>query len=169
MEKRSKERILPLEIYTDGSLKKQGQNTTFGAWGFFAVRGNEVVYSQVDGVVNTTNQRMELQAVVEALKYAKSIRRRNEKIIIYSDSAYIVNCYEKEWYIGWEYNGWMNSKGEKVKNQDLWYQIVPFFDDFWYEFKKVKGHENCYWNLRCDELVQYTAEQLKKQWRGNYE
>lgn len=166
MERRSKERIPPLEIYTDGSLKKVGQTMTFGAWCFYAVRNNVCIYSKAEGVVDTTNQRMELQAVTEALKYAQSVRRRNEKVIIYSDSAYFINCYEKEWYISWEYNGWMTSKGESVKNQDLWHKIVPFFDDFWYGFKKVRAHDNCYWNLRCDEMAQHVAESLKINWRG---
>ena len=166
MERRSKERIPPLEIYTDGSLKKQGQNMTFGGWCFYVIRNDNCIYAKVDSMPNTTNQRMELQAVVEALKYAQSARRKNEKVIVYSDSAYIINCYEKEWYIAWEYNGWLTSRGESVKNQDLWHEIVPFFDDFWYDFRKVKGHDKCFWNLQCDEMAQAAAEKLKKNWRG---
>lgn len=164
-ERRSKEKILPLEIYTDGSLKKRG-NQTFGGWGFIAVQDSVQVEARAGSEKDTTNQRMELTAIAEALKYASTTRRTNEKIVIHSDSAYAINCYRQGWYHGWMANGWVNSKGDPVANQDLWYQIIPYFDNFWYEFKKVEGHTGNYWNERADELAQAAAEGLKKTWRG---
>lgn len=165
MERRSKERVLNLEIYTDGSLKKINKHT-FGGWGFVAVRDNTIVESMAGNEKNTTNQRMELLAIVEALKYAFAVRRPNEKIIIYSDSAYAINCFEQDWYLGWLSNGWINSKGQPVANQDLWEKIIPYFDNFWYDFKKVPGHAGNYWNEYCDNLAQTQAESLKKENRG---
>lgn len=165
MERRSKERVLSLEIYTDGSLKKAGKQT-FGGWGFIAVRDSQQIDSLAGGEKNTTNQRMELTAIVEALKYASAVRRPNEKIIIYSDSAYAVNCFQQDWYLGWMNNGWVNAKGQPVANQDLWYKIVPYFDNFWYDFRKVPGHAGNYWNECCDELAQAQAEALKTENRG---
>lgn len=164
-ERRSKEKILPLEIYTDGSLKKKGTQT-FGGWGFIAVRDSIQIDATAGSEKDTTNQRMELKAIAEALKYASTTRRTNEKIIIYSDSAYAINCYRQEWYRGWMINGWVNAKGNPIANQDLWWEIIPYFDNFWYEFRKVQGHAGNYWNECCDELVQAQSEALKQEYRG---
>jgi ribonuclease HI len=109
---------------------------------------------------------MELLAIRNALEFAQKNRHPNEQVIIYSDSAYAINCYTQEWYHKWHWNGWTNSKGEDVANQDLWIQIIPYFDNFWYDFKKVEGHAGVYWNEVCDSLAQSTAETLRINWRG---
>ena len=166
VERRSKEKIIPIEIYTDGSLKKEGKNSTFGGWAYFAVQDGKEIYYESGSEYGTTNQRMELLAILKGLKYAKSIRRNSDKVIIYSDSAYAINCYLQEWYINWQANGWINSKKQEVANKDLWQEIVPFFDNFWYDFRKVKGHDGNYWNEICDEWAQKEAEKLKRTWRG---
>ena len=166
MEKHSKERVISIDIYTDGSLKKLGQKQTFGGWAFVAVKDSKKFYYASGSEYHTTNQRMELMAICKALEYAQSIRRNCEKIIIYSDSAYAINCYLKEWYIGWQFNGWLNSKGEDVANKDLWMKIIPYFDNFWYDFRKVPAHQDNFWNNTCDELAQEAANKLKKEWRG---
>lgn len=168
-ERRSKEKIINLEIYTDGSLKKVGNTMTFGGWSFIVTRENEKLFEAAGGECGTTNQRMELEAICAALEYATSIRRPNEKVIIYSDSAYAINCYLQEWYVNWQTNGWLNAKKEPVANQDLWYKIIPYFDNFWYDFKKVSGHSGIYWNEECDKLAQTYAEQLRINWRGKNE
>ena len=165
MERRSKERVINLEIYTDGSLKKSG-SMQFGGWAFIVVQDSEQIDGRFGSEYGTTNQRMELTAIAEALEYAQEKRRGCEKVIIYSDSAYAINCYLKEWYVKWQRNGWMTSTGKEVANKDLWFRIIPFFDNFWYTFRKVSGHTGVYWNERCDELAQYQAETLKKNWRG---
>lgn len=166
MERRSKERIINIEIYTDGSLKKIGRQLTFGGWAFIVIVDSKIIYSMAGGEVNTTNQRMELQAIIEGLKYAQSIRRNAEKVVIYSDSAYAINCYQQEWYINWIRNGWVNKEGKEVANKDLWEQIIPFFDDFWYNFRKVPGHAGVIWNERCDEYAQSAAEKIRRDYRG---
>lgn len=166
MEKRSKEKIIPLEIYTDGSLKKMGQKSTFGGWAFYVLQDGIDFYHDSGNEAMTTNQRMELKAVLEALKYAQTIRQKGERVIIYSDSAYIINCYLQEWYSNWIINGWQNANKKPVANQDLWIEIIPFFDNFWYDFRKVHGHAGVYWNEKCDILAQKEAESLKINWRG---
>ena len=92
MEQRSRERIITLDVYTDGSLKKLGRLSTFGGWAFIVTRDNELIYRMANSEHDTTNQRMELKAILEALKYVSTIRRSNEKVVIYSDSAYAINC-----------------------------------------------------------------------------
>ena len=168
-ERRSKEKILNLEVYTDGSLKKIGKTMTFGGWSFIITKDNQKIYETAGSEYGTTNQRMELMAIREALKYASSIRGTNEKVVIYSDSAYAINCYLQEWYVNWLANGWRNSKKEPVANQDLWLDIIPYFDNFWYNFKKVDGHSGIYWNEECDKLAQDCAERLRINWRGKNE
>ena len=167
MEQRSRERIITLDVYTDGSLKKLGRLSTFGGWAFIVTRDNELIYRMANSEHDTTNQRMELKAILEALKYVSTIRRSNEKVVIYSDSAYAINCYLNEWYITWQSNGWRNSSNKPVANQDLWMEIIPYFDNFWYTFKKVEGHAGVHWNEECDKLAQFMAEQLKINW-GKY-
>lgn len=161
MDRRDKEHVIELEVYTDGSCKKIGRNMTFGGWAFVAVRDGKEIYEAADGERDTTNQRMELEAIRKALEYAASIRRENEKVTVYSDSAYAINCYLKEWYVTWQANGWLNASKKEVANQDLWLDIIPYFDNFWYDFKKVEGHAGVLWNELCDELAQKQAEKLK--------
>lgn len=165
MERRSKERVLPIEIYTDGSLKKIGEKT-FGGWGFVVLKDNKEMFIDSGSENDTTNQRMELTAVLRALEYIREKRKKSEKVIVYSDSAYLVNCYLQEWYTSWQSNGWQNSSYQPVANVDLWREIIPFFDNFWYDFRKVKGHEGNYWNEYVDGLAQKQAEISKQEWRG---
>jgi ribonuclease HI len=115
-EKRSNAQIAQLEIYTDGSCKKLGSNATFGGWSFIALRGGERIYEVAGSEYGTTNQRMELLAIRNALEFAQKNRHPNENVIIYSDSAYATNCYLQGWYHKWQHNGWTNSKGEDVAN-----------------------------------------------------
>lgn len=164
-EKRSNAQIPTLEIYTDGSCKSLGK-IRFGGWSFIALRGGEFLYRVSGSEQETTNQRMELLAICNALIYAQQNRRPNEKVIIYSDSAYAINCFQQEWYVKWQQNGWINSSGEPVKNIDLWQKIIPYFDSFWYYFSKVKGHGSNYWNNECDRLAQAEAQELKDNFRG---
>lgn len=165
MERHSKERVPTLEIYTDGSCKKLG-TVTFGAWSFVVVRYNNLIYQAFGAEDMTTNQRMELTAIANALEYAQSVRRPVERVRIYSDSAYVINCFDQEWYVNWMKNGWISSNGKEVANRDLWLKIIPFFDNYWYTFSKVPAHKDCFYNLMADELAQNEADKRKKNWRG---
>ncbi len=165
MDLRSKEKVIELEVYTDGSCKKINYSTTFGGWAFIVIRDGQKIYEAAGSENPSSNQRMELKAILEGLKYAASIRRPNEKVVIYSDSAYAINCYHQDWYIRWLENGWLNINKQPVANMDLWVEIVPYFDNFWYDFRKVKGHSNVFWNEECDKKAQEQAEEKKYQWR----
>lgn len=105
---------------------------------------------------NTTNNRMELQAAIEAL----SILKEPCKVTLYSDSAYLVNCFKQGWYKGWLKNGWKNSKGQPVENQDLWKELLRLMEIHQVEYVKVKGHADNKWNNRCDELATGAIKQL---------
>ena len=73
--------------------------------------------------------------------------------LIYSDSAYCINCYKDKWWVKWEQNGWINSKKQPVQNKELWKRLIPFFKDARFIFKKVAAHQNNYWNNYVDELA----------------
>ena len=105
-------------------------------------------------------------AIRNALQFAQRNRHPNERVVIYSDSAYAINCFEKQWYATWMKNGWTNSSGDPVANADLWMEIIPYYDNFWYYFSKVKAHSNSYWNNECDRLAQLEAQTLKDNFRG---
>lgn len=163
--KRSAEQIPELEIYTDGSSKSLGK-VRFGGWSFIVLRGREFIYRASGGEQDATNQRMELMAIRNALEYAHLNRYPNERVKIYSDSAYAINCYQNQWYEKWQRNGWITSTEQPVANAELWMDIIPYFDNFWYNFFKVKAHADDYWNNECDRLAQQEAQDLKDNFRG---
>lgn len=157
--------ILNITIYTDGSSKPLG-NIRFGGWAFCVTENEGIKYSASGGEVDTTNQRMELQAAIEACEYISQRRKQDQPVTIYSDSAYLVNCYLQNWWRNWIKNGWVNSKGEDVANKDLWWQLIPFFQNKNYTFRKVKGHADNYFNELCDRDAQREADNLRRNWRG---
>lgn len=156
--------LSPWEVYTDGSCKKLYNEapTGYGGWAYIILRDYEIVAADHGSVPNTTSQKMELTAIVNALEKVEELKKfYNDEVVVYSDSAYAINCYLKEWYKTWERNGWVNSKGEDVANQHLWRKIIPFFKRKSYTFRKVAGHSGNHFNELCDKEAQECAERLK--------
>ena len=132
-------------IYTDGACSG---NPGPGGWGSILMyKGNKKEIS--GGKSNTTNNVMELTAVIEGLKLLKFPC----KVKLYSDSAYVVNAFNQKWIYGWLKNGWKNSSKEPVKNKELWQQLYELTKIHKVEFIKVKGHADNEYNNRCDELA----------------
>ena len=156
-----------IEIYTDGSATKSRSG-----WGFVAVKNNEIIY-QKSGVehIGDTNQMMELIAALEACKWATN--QHYDDIIIYSDSAYLVNCYNDKWFVKWENNNWKNSKNEPVANIDLWKQLIMYFRLPNINFVKVKGHNGDQYNEIADKLatgaIELTDERINLTPEKNYD
>ena len=147
-----------MKLYTDGSCKKNGN----GGWAFVLLEDDEsAVIAQSEAVSNTTNNRMELQALIEGLKEASKKESKNFHCSIYTDSAYCLNCYKEGWYQTWKSNGWINSKKEPVKNRDLWEELIPFFSKPQYRFLKVVGHSGDRYNEMVDSMAQTAADSLK--------
>jgi ribonuclease HI len=98
---------------------------------------------------------MELAAVIEALDWINNNCDINDgsTITIYSDSAYIINCYTDKWYVNWMSNGWKNSKGEDVANILSWRYLIKYFQKPNYDFQKVKGHSGHVYNELADKLA----------------
>ena len=145
-----------LKIYTDGACSNnQGENSV-GSWGFVYVVNDQVI-SKAGGknYPDTTNNIMELMAVVQALFRAVSYNYQKDysKISIHTDSAYVLNGIT-QWIHNWRKNNWVNSKGQPVANRDLWeglYELTLKFDNL--EWVKVKGHSGDKWNELADDLA----------------
>lgn len=132
-------------IYTDGACSG---NPGPGGWGSILMyKENKKEIS--GGCKDTTNNIMELTAVVEALKLLKYKCR----VKIYSDSAYVVNAFNQKWIYGWMKKGWVNASKEPVKNKEIWQELYDLTKEHEVTFIKVKGHSDNEYNNRCDELA----------------
>ena len=137
----------PLVIYTDGSSRG---NPGPGGYGAILIWGDKVK-ELWGGYKYTTNNRMELMGVIQALM---AVTKKNISITIYTDSQYIVNSVEKKWLDNWIKS---NFKGGK-KNKDLWLIYAELAKDFTIKFVWVKGHAQNKYNNRCDELATTAAD-----------
>lgn len=149
-----------IEIYTDGSsLGNPGP----GGWGVVIIKNEkkETIIKELGGFnKNTTNNRMELQAVIEALKYIKDLWKSDFQYIrksdfrIYSDSNYVLSGITS-WVYNWEKNGWRTANKKEVLNQDLWKEMIDLVRniDTKINWEKVKGHSGHVYNDRADEIA----------------
>ena len=125
-----------VNIYTDGACAGNQSEKNIGGWGcILEYAGIEKELS--GGEENTTNNRMELTALVSALS---ALREDGLWLRIFSDSAYLVNCFRNGWYKSWEANGWKNSKKQPVENQDLWKELLALLSKHRFEIYLIKGH-----------------------------
>ena len=127
-----------LRIYTDGGCSGNQSDENLGGWGAvmeFGSAEKEIYGSER----NTTNNRMEMTALLEAFK---AIKKEKQTIHVFSDSSYLMDCFRKKWYVGWQKNGWKTSAKKPVENQDLWRQLIPYTEKHDISFFRVKGHVN---------------------------
>lgn len=132
-------------IYTDGACSG---NPGPGGWGAMLMY-KDIVKEISGGKSETTNNIMELTAVIEGLKMLKFPC----KVKLYSDSAYVVNAFEQKWIYGWMKNGWKTAGKSPVKNKELWQELYNLTKTHDVDFIKVKGHSDNEFNNRCDELA----------------
>lgn len=143
--------MVNVTIYTDGACSG---NPGPGGWAAVLLYGDN--RKEISGgSKNTTNNIMEITAVIEALKCLKFECEAK----VHSDSAYVVNCFNNGWIQKWEKNNWQTASKEPVKNKELWKELYNLVQKHKVEFIKVKGHSNVELNNRCDELAR--AEILK--------
>ena len=145
-------------IYTDGSAKGNPGNGGYG----IVMRSGDHRRELQQGFRLTTNNRMELLAVIVALE---SIKNENSVITIYSDSKYVIDSVEKKWVFGWEKKNF-----NKKKNPDLWIRFLKIYRKQEVSFIWVKGHANNKENERCDTLAVQAADGknlLTDQWYEN--
>ena len=140
-------------IYTDGACSG---NPGPGGWGA-VLRYGSAEKEMSGGKALSTNNEMELTAVVEAL----SALRERCKVKLYSDSSYVVNAINQRWIYNWSRNGWKNSKKETLPNLELWQKLYALLQQQDVEFIWVRGHADNEYNERCDRLA--VAARLKYQ------
>ena len=140
-------------LYTDGACSG---NPGLGGWGAILIyNGKEKILS--GGEEQTTNNRMELMAVISGLEALK----KSCKVNVYSDSAYVVNAFIQGWITAWINNGWKSTKGE-VLNVDLWKRLVAQTEKHEIIWHKVKGHADNENNNRCDAIARGEIDKLRK-------
>lgn len=144
------------EIYTDGATSNNGYTNAVGGWAYIILKDGKIIQKesgQEKDPIFATNQRMELTA---ALKACEKIEEMDgfATVKLYSDSAYLINCFKQNWWKGWQANGWKNSKKQPVANQDLWEKMIHFFMKApGYDFVKVRGHSNNILNNIVDAMA----------------
>ncbi|WP_031481476.1 ribonuclease HI [Maridesulfovibrio frigidus] len=137
-------------IYTDGSCLGNPGPGGYGAVLLFNEHRNEI--SQ--GYKRTTNNRMEMRAVIAALSELKEPC----DITLFTDSQYVKNAFTKRWLANWQKNGWKTAAKKPVKNKDLWQQFIPLMAKHTVDWRWVKGHSGDPENERCDDLARDAAE-----------
>ena len=139
-------------IYTDGACSG---NPGPGGWAAVLICGEhrKEIYG---GNENTTNNIMELTAIIEGLKALK----QECEVEVYSDSAYSVNGFNQGWIYNWVKKGWKTADGKDVKNKELWQELYELTKKHKVTFIKVKGHSNVELNNRCDELARRAISEL---------
>lgn len=144
-----------VDIYTDGACSGNP-----GAGGYCAI----LLYKGVEKIISgfeqeTTNNRMELLAVIKGIKALKEKCNVN----IYSDSQYVISAFNDNWIENWQKNNWRNANKKEVKNADLWLELVSLIKMHNVNFIKVKGHADNEYNNRCDKIA---VEEYKKVFDG---
>lgn len=138
-----------IEIYTDGSsLGNPGP----GGWGVVVVSQNKIIKEIAGGEKDTTNNKMELTGVIEALKYL--INLKDLEAIIFTDSAYVLGGVTS-WINNWEKNGWKTANKKPVLNKELWLELVSLSRKLGdkISWRKIKGHSGHIYNDKADELA----------------
>lgn len=128
----------PINIYTDGACSGNQNDENIGGFGAILEYGDHKK-EIFGGEINTTNNRMEMLALISAFD---AIKKENQLIHVYSDSSYLMNCFRERWYENWEKNGWKTSKKTPVENKDLWESLLAFIPRHTIHFYRVKGHVN---------------------------
>ena len=127
-----------LKIYTDGACSGNQNEKNAGGWGAVLEYGG-AIKELSGGESDTTNNRMEMTALIEALS---ALKKDGLSIDVFSDSSYLMECFRKKWYLSWRKNGWKTAKKTPVENQELWRRLLELTEKHDIRFYRVKGHVN---------------------------
>lgn len=143
-------------LYTDGACSG---NPGPGGFGYAVVIDDVLTLKGSGGLISTTNNQMELSAVIEGLKAIP----KNCSVTVYTDSSYIANAFQKHWIEGWKSRNWIKSDGSAVLNRELWEQLLSAMAKHKeVKFVWVKGHAGNKYNELCDKLAVDAIKHLKK-------
>jgi len=140
-------------IYTDGACSG---NPGPGGWAAIVIDGGHE-RELSGGESRTTNQRMEIRGVLEGLRSVEGRRR----VDLYSDSAYVINCFRDKWYQRWRQNGWKNAQKKPVENRDLWEAVIALAERHDVSWHKVPGHAGDPLNERADRLARAAIDRAR--------
>ena len=150
-----------LKIFTDGGCSG---NPGPGGWAFVMAQetfqGSKVLAEQMGGEKGTTNNRMELRAVIEALKALKAMSDAPRRAVVCTDSQYVQKGIT-EWIRKWKQNAWRTSDKKPVKNQDLWEELDALAGEFSLGWQWVPGHAGIEFNERCDRMTQQAIASMR--------
>ena len=150
-----------LKIFTDGGCSG---NPGPGGWAFVLVlktfQGDKIVAEQKGWEKNTTNNRMELTAVIESLKALKTMDDVPNKAVVCTDSQYVQKGIT-EWIRKWKQNAWRTSDKKPVKNQDLWVELDSLAGEFSLVWEWVRGHAGVEYNELCDRMTQQAIAMVR--------
>lgn len=141
-----------INIWTDGACSGNPGN---GGWCAILCYDNKTKTIS-GGEKDTTNNKMELLAVINGLKTLKEPC----EVTLMSDSAYVVNAFKDDWITGWRNNGWRNSKKQPVANKELWLDLISLTELHKVKFTKVQGHANDKFNNMCDDIAKLEIAKL---------
>ena len=141
-------------MYTDGACSG---NPGPGGWGAIVIEGGEEREIS-GGEPSTTNQRMELMGAIEGLAAIDG----QQRVQLYTDSAYVMNCFRDRWYERWERSGWVNSGKQPVANRDLWERLIAQTRRHEVVWHKVRGHSGDPLNDRVDRLARAAVASVAK-------
>ena len=145
-----------VKIYTDGACSP---NPGIGGWGAVLISKEHGLRTEISGsVVDTTNNRMELTAVIKALGALK----KPCVVELFTDSSYVKNAFEQKWIKNWQIKGWKTKGGKPVANKDLWLHLLEVSHGHVVSWHWVKGHSGNPENERCDELAVLARKDLVK-------
>ena len=153
-----------IKIWCDGACKN---NPGIGGWGSYIEIENYwydkdepdiLIYKLYGGEKETTNNIMEMTAIIKATEWLILNHYNKDKVEFYIDSAYIVNCYKEKWYIKWIQNNWKTSKNKPIKNKELWEKLIIIFEQPNFHFNKVKAHNKEKGNEIADKLANEGAK-----------
>ena len=150
-----KKEMKKVTIYTDGASKGNPGKGGYGAVLLFTDDDGKIIKKTISaGYKNTTNNRMEIMAVLKSLQslYAPC------EVELYSDSQYVVNTFNKKWINNWKNNGWKTRNGSPVKNKDLWILLIEQLKIHKVHFNWIKGHNDNEYNELCDKLATNAAD-----------
>jgi len=144
-----------VKIYTDGACSR---NPGPGGWAALILFQDKIKKEISGSEAYSTNNRMELTAVIEAVGYVINSSKEKERVDVYSDSAYVVNAVKSSWIKKWEINGWKTIRGDDIKNKDLWLKLIELLElakDKKHKVNiiKIKGHAGDWCNERVDVLA----------------
>ena len=147
-------------LYSDGSASWRNQECGFA---FILLYDNELQFSVSDYICPGTNNRAELMGVIEGLKRVP----KDELVVVYSDSKYVVNPFNIGWIDLWVKNDWISERtGNPIKNSDLWKQLLELYETRFVTLKWVKSHKDDKLNNLCDERANYSRKnKIKRTYR----